>query len=95
MSGDVMPVMAAAMAWLRANGIEPTDVPIREVPTIADGQITCRVMVRGRLGGRQLVNGEVATKTVTVPLKVKPPAVLLSWLGLPSECPNCGWSGDA
>lgn len=62
-------------AWLRANGIEPNTVPISEVPTIADGRITCRVHT-----GQHTGLGDPACRTIVVPLVEQPPAVLAHWL---------------
>lgn len=71
--------MDTIMEWLRANDIEPTDVPVWHVPKISDGQITCRVYLR-RDGRKYLVDGEPAMDTVVVPLKEAPPEVLSQWL---------------
>lgn len=69
------------MAWLRANGIEPTDVPLGAVPHIADGMIVCVVCLRNEHGHHYITGtGAMASTTVTVPLKVKPPAALADWL---------------
>lgn len=72
--------MDAIVAWLKANGIEPTDVPIDEVPRIIAGAISCRVFLRNEEGRKYLVDGEVATAQTSVPLRQAPPESLSEWL---------------
>lgn len=69
--------------WLRANDINPNVVPADAVPKIAGGQITT-VIYLSNDNGRRFIDpdtGGTAKSTVTVPLKVEPPAVLNEWLG--------------
>lgn len=74
-------IMDDITAWLRANDIEPTRVPIHEVPWVRNGKVTTRVFLH-RNGRPYLIpnTDRIAEETITVPLKVEPPAVLAAWL---------------
>jgi hypothetical protein len=77
----VFEIMDEICDWLRANDIEPRDVPIEAVPDLSvEGRITCPVYLRR--DGKLYVDGsgEAARGSVTVSLKVKPPAALYGWL---------------
>jgi hypothetical protein len=74
-------------AWLTANGIDPGRTPMNPDATIADGQLTLRQKSR-RNGHDVVVNGDVPTETVTVPLLVQPPSDIADWLG--PKCSKCG-----
>jgi len=73
-------LMDQACAWLTANDIEPTGVPIYEVPTITDGTIRVRVYRRGEGGGIVIDGDHVAVDELVKPLKAQPPAALQPWL---------------
>jgi hypothetical protein len=75
-----MEVQRPIMAWLRANGIDPSDVPVDAVATIENGRITCPVYVR-RDGSRYLDdNRHVAMGSVDVPLREQPTGIVADWL---------------
>ena len=78
----VLGLMPDICAWLDANNIPHQDVPVDEVPRIADGRITVRVQKRNAKGRKYLdaVLDQVASEVVTVPLLVEPPDVLKPWL---------------
>lgn len=69
----------AVCAWLNANGINPSDVPVDADMTISEGTagrfLCCEVFERSPDGLITLDEcGErVAVTTVAVPLKVEPP----------------------
>ena len=61
--------------WLRANGINPDDVPIEGPITIDDGQrIRYAALLRNETGHRYVdpATGEAAREERTAPLKVRP-----------------------
>ena len=75
-----MAIQHKIMDWLRANGINPSDVPLVAVPLLADGQIHCPVYLR-RNGSRYLdEKRNVAMGSVDVPLRVQPTGVVADWL---------------
>jgi hypothetical protein len=75
-----MKVQRPIVAWLRANGINPGDVPIDAVATIKDGRITCPVYLR-RDGSRYLdKDRNVAMGSVDVPLREQPAGIVADWL---------------
>lgn len=77
----VYDLMGEICDWLRANDIEPTDVPTDAVPDLTvEGVITCPVYLRNAEGHKYLVGDDVARGSITVPLKVRPPAALHGWL---------------
>lgn len=76
MTGTLMKLMPKICAWLDANGIRSADVPITEVPKIADGKITVRLYRRPR----SVVDDRVVDEVRTVPLAVQPPPELRPWL---------------
>lgn len=76
--------------WLTANNINPHTVPVGERPTIADGQITLRLMVVAANGVPQvdpLLNAAL-TRTVTLPMLAEPDVAVQEWLK--PRCPGCG-----
>lgn len=76
----LMKIMKEICGWLNANGIPADRVPLGAVPKIADGHITTPVHLL-RDGRRHLDGeGDVATGSMSVPLKVQPPASLERWL---------------
>lgn len=81
----------AICEWLRANDIDPNLCPIEGRASVADGQITVDLHLLNDKGRKQLdPNHEdrLATRTVTVPLKVEPAGLVLEWL-MP-RCETCG-----
>lgn len=73
-------IMGDICDWLNANGIPALRVPFTAVPKIANGQITVPVHLL-RNGARYLdARGDVATGSMSVPLRVEPPASLADWL---------------
>lgn len=76
--------------WLRANGIDPGDLPLDSVMSIADGKITFQRYLRNEHGRIRVNTLEhcVMTETVTVPLRMEPTPAIAQWL-LP-KCPACG-----
>ena len=69
------PVDAVA-GWLRANDIDPSDVPIDGPITIEQGHIHYAALLRNEDGHRYVdeSTGDVAWGNQTAPLKVDPPA---------------------
>ncbi len=76
----LMKIMKNICDWLDANGIPHARVPLHVVPKVADGQITVTVTLLR--SGRLYLDGkgDVATGSMSVPLRVEPPAVLADWL---------------
>jgi hypothetical protein len=79
------------LAWLRANGIDPADVPGRARASVVDGMLTVPLYVRNE-HGRLVIDPsdplQPATHTVTVPVRVEPNADVLLWLT--PRCETCG-----
>lgn len=76
--------------WLRANGVNPGDLPIDSVISIADRMITFRRFIRDA-DGRKRINGLencLLTEVATVPLLVEPTGDVAEWLR--PKCPACG-----
>ncbi|MEU6491103.1 hypothetical protein ABZ890_12000 [Streptomyces sp. NPDC046984] len=63
-------------AWLRANDIDPNDVPIEGPITIEQGRIHYAALLRNEAGHRHedRATGRAAREERTAPLVVKPPA---------------------
>lgn len=80
----------ATCDWLVALGLELRRVPADPHASIADGQLTLRMKVRGPAGGDLLTPDRtgVMTETVTVPVTVPPPPIVQIWLA--PKCPTCG-----
>lgn len=77
----MLAIMPQICKWLDANDIPHADVPVTEVPKIANGKITVRV--NRRHNGRFYLDSgtdRLASQVRTFTLKVEPPAVLLPWL---------------
>lgn len=77
--------------WVRANDLDPADIPDGSTITVADGQITTTVFVRnadGKLQVDPLDPHSVIKHTITVPLKVEPNAAAREYLS--PRCPTCG-----
>ncbi|MGJ5897977.1 hypothetical protein ACSCBZ_39425 [Streptomyces niveiscabiei] len=68
--------MDAVANWLRANGIDPCDVPIHGPITIDQGRIRYAAHLRNEAGRKYVdeTTGDVAQEERTAPLKVEPPA---------------------
>lgn len=67
---------AAVAAWLRANGINPDDVPVEGPITIDEQQIRYTAMLRNETGHHYVDDstGEAAREARTAPLATEPPA---------------------
>jgi hypothetical protein len=81
----------AVCVWLRANGLNPNDIPAGACPSIADGQITVGTWVRGENGGLLMDPADPnypLRRTVTVPLVEEPTGDVAEWLK--PRCPTCG-----
>lgn len=67
---------AAVADWLRANGINPNDVPIGGPITIERGRIRYAVLLRNETGDRYVdpTTGDAARGERTAALKAEPPA---------------------
>ena len=70
-------------AWIRANGINPADVPADATPVVWKGQLTIYVWERATDGCMILNPTEdgFLRRPVTVPVKVKPTGNVIHWLG--------------
>lgn len=78
------------LAWLRANGINPAHVTPEPNASMADGQVTLIMKVRGPNGG-DVIDPEgfgVLKETKTFPVTVPPPPLVETWLA--PKCPTCG-----
>lgn len=66
---------AAVAGWLRANDIDPDDVPIEGPITIERGRIHYAAMLRNQAGHRYQdpSTGSAAREERSAPLKVAPP----------------------
>ncbi|MGW0914663.1 hypothetical protein ACWD1Z_23340 [Streptomyces sp. NPDC002784] len=67
--------MDAVADWLRANDVEPNDVPIEGPITIEEGHIRYAALLRNEAGRRYVdeSTGEAAREERTVQLKIDPP----------------------
>lgn len=76
--------------WLRANGINPADLPANPRASLVDGQLTFLRKVRSPEGRDVLTpdRTEVMTETVTAPITVPPPWLVELWLA--PKRPSCG-----
>lgn len=78
-------------AWLRANNIDPSRVPVQPYVAVSEGQISIDMFVtntEGRVQSDPSSPGRPWTKTFAVPLVVEPDAVVKLWIG--PRCPECG-----
>jgi hypothetical protein len=68
--------MDAVADWLRANDIDPCDVPIHGPITIGHERIQYAAHLRNEAGRKYVdeTTGDVAQEKRTAPLKVEPPA---------------------
>ena len=76
--------------WLRANGIDPRHVTSEPNASMADGQVTLIMKVRGP-GDHDVIDPEgtgVLKETRTFPVIVPPPPLVATWLA--PKCPTCG-----
>lgn len=69
------PVTAVA-EWLRANDIDPSDVPFEGPIAIKQGHIRYAALLRNEDGHRYVdeATGDAAWAQLTAPLRVEPPA---------------------
>lgn len=69
--------IAAVAEWLRANGIDPDDVPIEGPITIEQGHIHYTALLRNEDGHRYQDpgTGDAAREERTAPLTVEPEGV--------------------
>lgn len=76
--------------WLRANGINPNQVPPNERPSLVDGKLTLQLQTLSAKGNPQIApDGEtILTHTVTVPMVLPPDGEIARWLVPP--CTKCG-----
>lgn len=76
--------------WLRANGVDPLDVPTEPHASVSDNQLTLLMHVRDE-AGRKVIDPEgprrILTRPITVPLRVQPTGVVARWLE--PACPTC------
>lgn len=74
--------------WLRANDVDPGTIPADERISIADGQMTMRQATLNERGKTIVVDNQILTHVITVPVKVAPPPLVEEWLR--PRCPTCG-----
>lgn len=78
------------LAWLRANGIRPEDIPTDPTMTIDGERLTTDVFMRGSEGQKLFTPDgmglERATRTYTI--SVPAPPDVAEWLR--PRCPTCG-----
>ncbi len=79
--------------WLKANGIDPDQVPSDPGASIGDdGQLTIRRAVTSPLTGAWQLDpanpNRVLTQVLTVRVLVEPSADVAEWLW--PKCPTCG-----
>jgi hypothetical protein len=88
--GKLDELRGAVLAWLRANDIEPNNIPPDPTMTLDGDQLTTDVYMLGEKGQKLIAPGQdalqrtVATFTITVP----PPPDVAEWLR--PRCPTCG-----
>lgn len=77
-------------AWLRANGLDPGDIPIGASVIVSDHWITTMVWQRDAQGDRKMnpTTGEPVLGGVTVPMLVPPEGDVANWV-MPCG-PTCG-----
>lgn len=74
--------------WLRANGVDPRDVPLGATPAVGGGSLRIRTYVRNEAGnitltGRLTGRGderEPVTRVTTVRITVQPPKIIAEWI---------------
>lgn len=80
------------LTWLRDLGIDTKQVPAMCRASVADGELTIDLFVRGPQGQDRVANpedpSEAMKHTVTVPVTVAPPPAVEIWLA--PKCPECG-----
>lgn len=69
-------------SWLRANGIDPGDVPAESPIHLVGGQLIVTVWTRDAGGGLSLdpSTGRPWSREQVAPLKVAPPDDVIEWL---------------
>lgn len=77
-------------AWLRANEIEPNDIPSAVHPSLVGDQLTAEVFARNGQGQIQFdpSGNEAARETKTFTVTVQPPPDVAEWLR--PRCSECG-----
>jgi len=82
----------AVSAWLRLNGISPSETPREARATLVDGQLTIQQYVNDPVTGARVLDPEEPnapkTRWITVPIKVAPTPLVREWLE--PRCPKCG-----
>lgn len=84
------PIRTQVCDWLRANGIDPNYVARDARASLADGQLTIVMKVRGPEGCDVIApeGNDVLKETKTFPVIVPPPPLIAEWLA--PKCPTCG-----
>lgn len=80
MYGDDPAYRETVLAWLNANGIKGSYVPILERGSIADGKLSVRVFTGNRLVKADDGTEERESAVFTVPVKVQPTGLVAEWL---------------
>lgn len=68
--------------WLRANQIDPDQVPITARPRVRDGQITIAMVDRQALAANLTQGSEVPTAEATMLMLTAPTGVVAKWCRL-------------
>lgn len=76
--------------WLKANGINPNDVPHDAEMTYDGNELNTDLYLAGEEGGRVMLPGrnELARTMATFTITVEPPPDVAWWLR--TRCPTCG-----
>ena len=76
--------------WLRANGLDPKEIPVNPKASLADGSLTLQRFVLNQDGKRIFSpdRGEFMTETVTLSVTTPPTPLVEIWLA--PKCPTCG-----
>lgn len=61
----------ALLEWVRANGLEPNDIPLHSSITVANDRITVEEYVRDDLGYIEVENDEPKRRMRVVPVVVR------------------------
>lgn len=80
----------AVCVWLRANGINPADVPMDARASVVDGRLTIPLKVKS-VNDHDLIDPsdseQTFRSTVSVPVTVPPSPDVELWLA--PRCPEC------
>jgi hypothetical protein len=84
------PIRTVVCDWLRANGIDPAYVAADARASMADGQVTLVMKVRGPQGHAVIApeGDRFLLETRTSDISVPPPPLVEAWLA--PKCPTCG-----